>query len=232
MMHAAAKQLVKKRQDLPRNSVGLGSLPGIGRYTAAAIASIAFGEPTAVVDGNVERVLLRLGGYGEGKSLDFWSSAQRLIDESRPGDFNQAMMELGATVCLPRVPECKRCPIKAWCVSRGAHTTSARNVRKRARLEYVLAMERDRVALVQRGKGSRLMAGMWELPGVARTNTAIPTLKLKHSITSTDYEVFVWQGEPTRGSRRVKLSQIEELPLTGLTRKILRRMGLLEHRKS
>ncbi|MCU1308569.1 MAG: putative A/G-specific adenine glycosylase [Acidobacteriaceae bacterium] len=232
MMHAAAKQLANEGQNLPRTSEGLRDLPGVGQYTAAAIASIAFGEPTAVVDGNVERVLLRLGGYGESESLDFWSSAQQLIDANRPGDFNQAMMELGAIVCLPRVPDCKKCPVENWCATRGEHTTIKPVSRRKARLDYVLAADRNGVALVQRAAHSRLMAGMWELPETSAKKSPSPAMQLKHSITNTDYEVRVWKGARPTGSTRIQLSRIEELPLTGLTLKILRRMGLLLHPKS
>jgi A/G-specific adenine glycosylase len=229
MMHAAARQLANEGRNLPRTSEGLRDLPGVGQYTAAAIASIAFGEPTAVVDGNVERVLLRLGGYGANEPLDFWSSAQQLIDANRPGDFNQAMMELGATVCLPRVPDCKKCPVENWCATRGEHATTKPASRRKARLDYVLAADRNGVALVQRAVHSRLMAGMWELPETSAKKPRSPAMQLKHSITNTDYEVRVWKGARPKGSTRIQLSRIEELPLTGLTRKILRRMGLLLH---
>jgi A/G-specific adenine glycosylase len=230
MMHAAARQLAKDRKNLPRTSAGLRKLPGVGQYTAAAIASIAFGEPTAVVDGNVERVLLRVGGYGEGESLDFWSSAQGLVHPSRPGDFNQAMMELGATVCLPKVPDCKKCPVQDWCTTRGEHATAKSAPRRKARLDYLLAVDRASVALVQRATQSRLMATMWELPETAAKETRSAAMHLRHSITNTDYDVRVWRGVQPKGSTRIQLSRIEELPLTGLTRKILRRAGLLVHR--
>ena len=85
-------------------------MPGIGRYTAAAIASIAFGESVAVVDGNVERVLDRLFGAAVSREGN-WQRAETLLARSRPGDFNQAMMELGATVCTPRAPQCLVCPL-------------------------------------------------------------------------------------------------------------------------
>jgi A/G-specific adenine glycosylase len=232
MMHAAARQLDDHRKSFPRTSEGLREMPGIGRYTAAAVASIAYGEPTAVVDGNVERVLLRLGGYGESEPLDFWSSAQQLIDPDRPGDFNQAMMELGATVCLPRVPDCDACPVEGWCATRGEHATAKPASRRKARLDYVLAADRNGVALVQRAAHSRLMAGMWELPETSAKKKGSPAMQLKHSITNTDYEVRVWEGARPKGSTRIQLSRIEELPLTGLTRKILRRIGLLVHPKA
>jgi hypothetical protein len=97
---------------------GIACVAGIGRYTAAAIASIAFGEPVAVVDGNVERVLQRVSGKrlaGE----ELWATAKDLLDAKRPGDFNQAMMELGAVVCVPRAPACLTCPVVKLCATRG-----------------------------------------------------------------------------------------------------------------
>src|SRR5271165_4058176 len=119
MLHAAAKVVARERGGkFPNNAHALRELPGIGRYTAAAIASIAFAEPVAVVDGNVERVLQRVTGQrlaGE----EVWSTAEKLLDHERPGDFNQAMMELGATVCTPRSPACLTCPIVELCATRG-----------------------------------------------------------------------------------------------------------------
>jgi A/G-specific adenine glycosylase len=111
MLHAAAKKIVQEHGGkFPTSVEDLRALPGIGRYTAAAIASIAFEQPVAVVDGNVERVVQRVQGKnlaGEG----LWRTAEELLDRRRPGDFNQAVMELGATVCLPREPPCLLCPV-------------------------------------------------------------------------------------------------------------------------
>ncbi len=119
MLHAAAKVVVRERcGKFPQRAEELLELPGVGRYTAAAIASIAFGETVAVVDGNVERVLQRFSGQwisGE----DLWLAAERLLDREHAGDFNQAMMELGATVCTPRAPACLTCPVVELCATRG-----------------------------------------------------------------------------------------------------------------
>src|SRR5579864_2029566 len=174
MLHAAAKVVVRKQGGkFPATSKELQDLPGIGRYTAAAIASIAFGEPVAVVDGNVERVLQRfLGRRLAGQ--DFWLTAEALLDRERPGDFNQAMMELGATVCSPRGPVCLACPVVNMCATRGEMAGSAQPARQKKReIHYVLDFREDggraggAVFLVQRPRDARLMAGMWELPELA-----------------------------------------------------------------
>src|SRR5882762_1778679 len=108
-LHAAAKQ-VAKGDGFPRTAQALQELPGIGRYTANAVASIAFGEPVAVVDGNVKRVLDRVMGRPLTEQ-QYWQAAAALLAPESPGDFNQGMMELGAVVCLPGKPVCNACPV-------------------------------------------------------------------------------------------------------------------------
>jgi len=165
MMHAAAKVIAREwGGEFPATEEELRALPGIGRYTAAAIASIAFGEPVAVVDGNVERVLQRVAGKrlaGE----ELWTAANRLLDAKRPGDFNQAMMELGAVVCTPRAPGCLTCPVVELCATRGELAPTEKAVRQKKReIHYVLDSENGSVFMVQRAQDASLMAGMWELP--------------------------------------------------------------------
>jgi A/G-specific adenine glycosylase len=173
MLHAAAKVVARESQGkFPETTDGWRKLPGVGRYTSAAVASIAFGEPVAVVDGNVERVLQRfLGRRLEGDN--FWLTADGLLDRARPGDFNQAMMELGATVCTPRTPSCLSCPVVELCATRGEMAGSARAAKQKKReIHYALDYRGNggsdgAVFLVQRAQDARLMAGMWELPEVA-----------------------------------------------------------------
>jgi A/G-specific adenine glycosylase len=166
-LHAAAK-VVARRGAVPATVEGLRELPGVGRYTAAAIASIAFGEPVAVVDGNVERVLQRVLGRRMGAG-DFWIAAEGLLDRERPGDFNQAMMELGATVCTPRAPGCLSCPVVELCATRGELAGAAKTARQRKReIHYALDWRDEAVFLVRRDRDARLMAGMWELPEVKK----------------------------------------------------------------
>lgn len=225
MLHAAAKQIVNRGAQFPANPAGLLQLPGIGRYTAAAIASIAFDEPLAVVDGNVERVLERVLGKnlaGEAR----WQLANQLLDPERPGDFNQAMMELGATVCLPRQPKCLLCPISAMCSTRGESRSARTGARqKKKQIGYALNQQNGAIFLVQRPRAATLMPSMWELPEVAPSNrTAEPFLTLRHSITVTDYTVQVIKAAAPEGTtgRWVPKPRLSKLPLTGLTRKILR----------
>ncbi len=232
MLHAAAKVVVRERGGkFPETAEGLRELPGIGRYTAAAIASIAFGEAVAVVDGNVERVLQRFSGQrlaGE----EFWLAAETLLDQARPGDFNQAMMELGATVCTPRAPACLTCPVVELCATRGEHEGSAEKSRGRRSGRFIM---RWRAAMAKcfwcrRAQDARLMAGMWELPEIPRPQSSGRlAFTVRHSITTTDYTVRVWRHKVLKElpGKMITLPRLPRLAMTGLTRKILRRAGLL-----
>lgn len=231
MMHAAAKIIAKEFQgEFPASAAGLRALPGIGRYTAAAIASIAFAEPVAVVDGNVERVLQRCLGKRLA-ATEMWQIADDWLDRNRPGDFNQAMMELGATVCTPRSPSCLACPLLSVCVVRGEMPSGAKSARQKKReLHYALDCRDGAVFLVQRAENARLMAGMWELPELHGAPDSLTTeLTLRHSITVTDYTVRVRRSasyEIARGEW-VALENLRNIALTGLARKILHRAELM-----
>jgi A/G-specific adenine glycosylase len=225
MLRAAAKKIVKEHGGkVPERAEDLRDLPGIGRYTAAAIASIAFDEPVAVVDGNVERVLQRV----QGKILageDLWRAAAKLLSQSRPGDFNQALMELGATLCLPRQPQCLLCPVSDVCVTRGElHRPGIQTRQTKREIHYALACRNGTVFLVKRPETTTLMPGMWELPETSVDGPGATWLTVRHSITVTNYVVRVMRGQPPDGvdGRWVRKSRIPALPLTGLARKILR----------
>lgn len=231
MLHAAAKVIVREHGGMfPESEQGLRELPGIGRYTAAAIASIAFGEPVAVVDGNVERVLQRVSGKrltGE----EFWKAANDLLDAKRPGDFNQAMMELGATVCSPRAPACLTCPVVELCATRGELAVKAQPApQKKREIHYVLDCRGGKVFLVQRAQNASLMPGMWELPQRLTANGAsTPAYTLRHSITVTNYKVKVWRVNiaSTPEGKWIPIGRLGQTPLTGLARKILRKAEIL-----
>jgi A/G-specific adenine glycosylase len=251
LLHKAAGVVVEELGALiPRTKAELRKLPGIGPYTAAAIASIAYGESVAVVDGNVERVLSRLDGSPR-SGASAWQRAQELLDGREaggrdagdwaaeawgPGAWNQAMMELGATVCTPQNPQCPVCPLRDWCCAPGAATGRPRAVRKRVRMTRVLIERKHCVFLVQRAADAAKMAGMWELPEYAEQQAQPDATELcvvRHSITDTDYEVRVVRlglaalgAKTKKAGRWVELDEIFGIPLTGLTRKILRRQGL------
>ena len=230
-LHAAAKVIVRERGgEFPITAEDLRTLPGIGRYTAAAIASIAFDEPVAVLDGNVERVMHRLLG-GNGGNAESWKAAEALLDRARPGDFNQAMMELGAVVCLPAQPRCLSCPIRSFCRTRG-RGESFRNGKSRHQkreVTYSLARRGDLVLVVKRDKRHSLMPGMWELPETKLHSSEQNRLfSVKHSITITDFTVHVVNGGSRKRGSWVRVSRLGTLPLTGLTRKILQRAGIIQ----
>src|SRR5277367_6797843 len=174
-LHKGAQAVVAEHNGkLPQTATELRTLPGIGAYTSAAIASIAFGESAAVVDGNVERVLLRQTGSGEtratsnGKTHPSLNAAEiqklatQLIDPDRPGDFNQAMMELGATICLPRNPLCLQCPVQQSCCTRGEHPTTQRKPSVTANIAFALIQRKrrgaDEVLLQQRPTTATVMS--------------------------------------------------------------------------
>ena len=242
MLHQCAKKLVEKWDSkFPRNAEELETLPGIGRYTAAAIASIAFAEPVAVVDGNVERVLQRLTGSIL-TAAQTWQHAEALLASSRPGDFNQAMMELGAIVCVPREPLCLVCPVRKWCATQGEFARPAKTPRQKKKeiwcaLECRNGIGTEKVRLVQRLKTDSLMPGMWELPQTSNPPSpgrpAEHWRTFRHSITVTDYTVHVLRGEQRRNRKSpaegkwIAIDRISQIPITGLTRKILKAGGII-----
>ncbi len=227
-MHAAAQKIVRDLDgEFPASAAGLSELPGIGRYTAAAIASIAFGEPVAVVDGNVERVLSRFLDRDLRDRKETWELAENLLLRGQSGNWNQAMMELGATICLPTDPKCLICPVRKWCADPGRETRKPQGARQKQELVFGLAHRRGSIYLVKRAPKAVLMAGMWELPPITEPG-ATPVLRLRHSITSNDYtvRVFPLAASEVRGGKWARLDKAHKLPLTGLTRKILRAANL------
>ncbi len=160
---------------LPDTAQDLQELPGFGPYTAAAVASIAFNQPVAVVDGNVERVLARLLG----ESCDvrrapgrqhIRDAAEQLLSRRRPGDFNQALMDLGATVCVPRRPRCQACPLAGDCVARKHDLThllpnkARRGPVPHHHIAAGIVWRRGRVLIARRPRDG-MLGGLWEFPG-------------------------------------------------------------------
>lgn len=231
-LHQAAQYIVTAMAGrLPTSAAAWQQLPGIGRYTANAIASIAFGEPCAVVDGNVERVLRRLLGDRIDRREHLWKTADLLLCKGRPGDFNQALMELGATVCTPQQPRCLGCPVWQFCHTRGRHRGQTKPARQKESVTYLLAQRPSKVLLVRRSLRQSVMAGMWELP--AWDHNGCQVMTLKHSIMNTDYTVHVVAGNSSRapGRRWIAVADLPLFPLTGLARKILCRSGILQNQR-
>jgi A/G-specific adenine glycosylase len=221
-LHRAARQIVAARKGrVPRTLDELRELPGVGRYTAAAIASIAFQLPVAAVDGNVKRVLSRMflsparvDAGSRRTPADLHALAELLLEPSRPGDWNQAVMDLGAMVCLPRRPLCDLCPLKRWCRwQRGSQPKQRRLTsqasgeisrqgqklnlpaapRRKREVSYGLALRSRSVYLVRRPPAISLMPGMWELPELEPPPPGrSPRFRLRHAITTTDYKVSVF----------------------------------------
>ena len=246
-LHESARAvLAEYGGKIPGTAAELNRLPGVGVYTAAAVASIAFGEAVAAIDGNVDRVLTRYLGYeasrGGSRSGFLRQEATRLLDPKRPGDFNQAMMELGATVCLPKGPQCASCPVHGGCKTRGEHAVApAQKMLSRKTALALLqrkAWPKSEILLERRPADASQMPGMWELPQVreGQENAQSVLLTVRHSITNTNYYVTVYglvSGERARLVRSagervwVPLVELQERPLTGLTRKILKRLRVM-----
>jgi len=257
MLHKAAKTVAFDYKGvMPGVAAELRALPGVGAYTSAAIASIAYGEPVAVVDGNVERVVQRLAGWGsdarvgQGELIRRTEKlANKLLDSNRPGDFNQAMMELGATVCLPRTPTCLICPLRRQCHTRGEHPTPARARMRSQVAAYALSIRNcpsgyngppvREVLLHQRSQDQTVMPGMWELPPLRDPEISGPLVQmaLRHAIMQVNYYVRIRSVDEadlerltvaSESARWFKLYEVENLPLTGLARKVFMRSGLAE----
>ena len=238
-LHRAANKVAA--EGLPADYEQLLDLPGIGPYTAAAIASIALGLPCAAVDGNVIRVVSRLANDSGEVSAPLVrrriaEEAQRLLDPRRPGDFNQAMMELGATVCLPRSPDCPACPVKGLCAARAAGTERELPVKLKKNAARDVALDlalltgpsglRGQVFLVQRASNERRLADFWELP---RKNLfpgwrGRRAKQFAHQIVNDRFRITIWRG-PAPASlpagRWFSPAGLEAIPLSTIARKAL-----------
>ena len=175
-LHKAARVLTGELGGrLPSDTEALRRLPGIGRYTAGAIASMAFGRDVATLDGNIRRVLARLfdvdlPAQAPAGERRLWSLAEQNLPPGRAGDYNQALMDLGATVCLPRNPTCLLCPLGELCLARAHGVQELRPVLKpRAEVPHLTVtaavLRRDGRLLLARRPSEGLLGGLWEFPG-------------------------------------------------------------------
>lgn len=174
-LHRAVREVAERWQgEVPANPEAFRALPGVGPYTAGAVMSIAFGQQEPVVDGNVRRVFARWTDDPAPPDASLWRLAGELVQGGRPGDLNQALMELGATICVPRNPRCPECPVQAFCRAYAAGTQNQRPTPRKARpLPHedtgVAVVEHEgRLLLVRRPVDARL-GGMWAFPAAVRT---------------------------------------------------------------
>ena len=237
-LHRAARAIAEAGA-FPRDYDAIRKLPGVGPYTAAAVASIAFGLPHVVVDGNVLRVVARIANDpsdigASGTRARFEAIAAGWLDRGDPGAFNQALMELGATVCLPRDPLCLLCPVESECVARAAGVAASLPVKlRRAQPAHItstlLLIEKNGDLLMwQRPETSSRMPGFWELPDLERLPAARVGAALgsfRHAITHHHYVFEVVRASISRtpkGFHWLSRRELEVQPLSTISRKALR----------
>jgi A/G-specific adenine glycosylase len=243
-LRAAAQQIVAGG-GFPRDYEGIRALPGIGDYTAAAVGSIAFDLPFAVLDGNVLRVVARVNNdaadISAGRTRDrFREIAQQWLDPREPGHFNQALMELGSTVCLPRNPLCLVCPLTGCCGARQQGTATQLPVKLRKTVPVrlggtlLLVRNRGRILLRQRDAAENRMAGFWDLPApedlpAAKLGTRIG--EIRHTITHHHYRLEVRSATaalPDREDFRwFPIAQLSGIPFSTTARKALQLAGIV-----
>ncbi len=254
LLAGARHVLARHAGSFPRSRDDALAVPGVGSYTAAAVLSIAYGEPWAVVDGNVRRVVARLFALDDRRETSDAALAKRagaLLSQRDPGTWNQALMELGATVCLPRDPSCPACPLQASCAARARGAPSdypaqrARRLPVRVPVTAAVFENRGRFLLVRRHHGP-LLARTWEVPqtdldgapsdvpGALREKYGLDCAlggavgEVRHAITFRRIRVEVLRGRllgpvPTNPGRFrwVRPADAEALPMSSMTRKIL-----------
>ncbi|MDD2922848.1 MAG: A/G-specific adenine glycosylase [Anaerolineales bacterium] len=256
-LHKAAKIVSEKfNGELPRNLDDLRSLPGIGRYTVGAIASMAFGMDEPTLDGNLRRVFSRLYDVAEfadssaGEKI-LWELAAQNLPKGKAGDYNQALMDLGAMICLPKNPRCEICPLVKICKAREHGTQDSRPVlkpkKKTPRYVHAAAVivRRGRVLLAQR-QSTGLLGGMWEFPNgrvaadpfeeLEKTVNAAYNLKVgkksalgvvQHAYTHFKVTVHVFQCAAVfipkdKSLRWVKIGELDDYPMGKVDRAIAR----------
>ena len=226
-LHRAAK-LVDGH--LPRTAQELRKLPGIGPYTAGAIASIAFGQCAPIVDGNIARVFARAFGITAVVTRSqtrkrLWRIAEELLPETDVGDFNQALMELGALVCTPANPRCEFCPLRHVCEAfASGKQTALPNRGSRGRhnavTHDVLLVRRNGRILLRQRPNTGLLAGLWELPP---GKSGRPLLTLRHAITDKRITLRVFEGNSANG-RWLTRRQQQRVAMPAAHRRALARL--------
>jgi A/G-specific adenine glycosylase len=233
-----AAQGILESGAFPRDFSSIRELAGVGDYTASAIASIAFNLKHAALDGNAVRVLARVTGESGNVASSIVRERLRavadvLIDPKRPGEFNQALMELGATVCVPKEPRCAMCPLPARCVARQSGRERELPIKiprakpVAAEKKLLVVQKSGRILAWQRGPESRRLAGFWELPEPEQLTGAPIGARIaafQHTIVNTNYEVQVHRasvGRIPKGFRWLTAKKLSEVPLSTTARKAL-----------
>jgi A/G-specific adenine glycosylase len=245
-MQKAARKMAQDGA-FPSTYEQIRELPGIGDYTAAALASISFNLPHAVVDGNVFRVLSRVDDDGTdiatsaGKTR-FTALAETLLDRKHPGEYNQALMELGATLCLPKNPQCLVCPVSQICLARARGRQNELPIKTKAQKtsdeeRTVYWVEKgDQLLLWRRPPDSSLMPGFWELPEAEQLPEVKPGETIgtfRHGITFHNYRFIIRRAHQPADLRDccwVDRDQVigghgAEIPVSTIVRKALRVAG-------
>lgn len=228
-LRRAAQELVRQGDgQVPDAPETFARLPGVGPYTVAAVQSLAFGRALAAVDGNVRRVLSRW--YGTESGLQ--DLATSLLPPGRAGEWNEALMELGATVCGPRQPRCGCCPLRPWCRQRTdlPRRRSRGPLPVEGRTAVVASDAEGRWCLVRRPAGG-LLAGLWEFPQVADLPPPVGELRplgeLRQVFTHRVWQVAGFAGRASAGPSGccwLAPERLDELPMTTLARRLARRV--------
>jgi A/G-specific adenine glycosylase len=242
-LHKGARQIVAQHAGtMPRTEAALRTLAGIGRYTAAAVASIAFGEPVAAVDGNLIRVLARVfalpGRASDARLVErVREHAQRLVDGPHPGEINQALMDVGATLCRPTAPLCNDCPIRKQCAGRQSGSPTDYPAEKARATRQVLCMafawiECDGGIVLEQRSLDGLWAGLWELPSASGAEAkrslaqrlgrplGARVATVTHDLTHRRVEAIVYRAKPSDRLGRVWADPLAA-PLSALARKAI-----------
>jgi A/G-specific adenine glycosylase len=243
-LHRAAQAVIRKHEGkLPRTVEGLRELPGIGRYTAGAIASIAFGERAPLVDGNVARVFARIFAIRANVKSprtvqSLWKLADDLLPDTDAGEFNQALMELGALVCTPANPRCDACPMRRVCVARRRGLVArlpnrGDKPRTVSVVVHAALVQRGGRILLQRRPRRGLLANFWELPVADKRRFRVgrQLCEVRHAITHHRIALRVHECAPTVGFRSngqwrwVTRGELNALALPAAHRRALERVA-------